>query len=152
MWRNVYFNRPTGPRRPGAALWRDMRRLQREMDRMLSDGWAVGRSRFPAMNIWAGPDGLIATAEVPGIDPEAIEISVVGETLTVSGTRQREEAVEGTQHHRRERSVGDFCRTFELPYRVDADNVEARFRNGVLQIALPRLPQDRPRKIEIKAG
>lgn len=149
MWRNIYFNRP---RRRSPMLWQEMRRLQRDMERLMGTTPGPIRSKFPAMNVWASENGLMVSAEVPGLDPEAIDISVVGDTLTLSGSRQREETPEDTRYHRRERSMGEFSRTFELPYRVDAEQVEARFRNGVLHISLPRLAQDMPKKIEIKSA
>jgi HSP20 family protein len=137
-----------------------MDRLRREMDRLFADwrtysgtprsGWG-GAPAYPAMNVWTNEDGAIVTAELPGVAPEDIDISVVNETLTVTGTRQPEE-VEGATYHRRERGQGRFTRSFQLPFRIENDKVDANFERGVLQITLPRAEADKPKRIEVKAG
>jgi HSP20 family protein len=103
------------------------------------------------MNVWANPDGAVVTAELPGVNPEDIDVSVVGETLTLTGSRTPEELKEGEKYHRRERGQGKFTRTFQLPFPVEADKVEAVFEKGVLHISLPRAEADKPKKISIKA-
>jgi len=132
--------------------WREMEQMQREMERLLSapEGNRMA-SAFPAMNVWTNQDGAVVTAELPGVSSEDIDISVVGETLTVSGLRQAEELPEGARYHRRERRHGRFTRTFELPFPVEADRVEATFNKGVLYISLPRAEADKPRKITVKS-
>ena len=103
------------------------------------------------MNVWTNEDGAVVTAELPGVAPEDIDISVVNETLTVTGTRSPEE-VEGATYHRRERTYGRFTRSFQLPFQIDGEKVEASFEHGVLHIHLPRSEADKPRRITIKAG
>jgi HSP20 family protein len=131
--------------------------MQREMDRLFNTFYG-NRSRlqaapsFPAMNVWTNQDGAVLTAELPGINPEDIDISVVGETLTLTGARQPEELPEGEKYHRRERGYGKFTRTFQLPFPVEADKVNAVFEKGVLHISLPRAEADKPRKISIKTA
>jgi HSP20 family protein len=126
----------------------------REMDRMFSNwpssGWSAAPA-YPAMNVWTNENGAVVTAELPGVAPEDIDISVVNETLTVTGVRHPEE-VEGATYHRRERSQGRFTRSFQLPFRIEGDRVEASFERGVLHIHLPRAEADKPKKIAIKAG
>jgi HSP20 family protein len=107
---------------------------------------------FPAMNVWTSEDGLIVTAEIPGVEIDDIEISVMNETLTVSGQRSPDEVGEGMRYHRRERGCGRFTRSVQLPYPVDSDHVEATFKDGVLSIALPRAEEDKPRKITVKGA
>jgi len=104
------------------------------------------------MNIWTDQDSAIVTAELPGVDLEDIEISVEDDTLTLRGDRQREELEEGVTYHRQERRFGSFLRTFQLPFRVDAEKVDATLKNGVLSVFLPRAEEDRPRRIVIRAG
>ena len=138
-------------RRPSA--WREMERLRREMNRLFetsSYGTLRRAPSFPAMNVWTSEEGLIVTAEIPGVEIGDIDISVMNETLTVSGQRNPEEVGEGVRYHRRERGYGRFTRSVQLPYPVDSDNVEATFKNGVLSIALPRAEEDKPRKITVK--
>ena len=134
--------------------WREVERLQREMSRMY-DVLYPARLRpapgYPALNIWTSENGLNVTAEVPGIKPEDIDISVVGETLTLSGERHSDELQEGAQYHRQERGYGKFTRSIQLPFPVDVNKVEATFKNGVLQVALPRAEADKPKKIVVKS-
>ncbi|MCI0395314.1 MAG: Hsp20/alpha crystallin family protein [Chloroflexi bacterium] len=124
-----------------------MRRLQNEVDQVLDRGAAV--RAFPLINLYAGDEGVIATAEIPGVSPENLNITVEGDLLTLSGSRPVEEG-DSLTYHRRERVVGEFSRTVQLPFRVNAEKVEANFRNGVLHITLPRLEEDKPRKISVK--
>jgi HSP20 family protein len=105
---------------------------------------------YPAVNVWTNEDGAVISAELPGLTPEDIDISVVGKTLTLSGERKAEELGEGDRYHRRERGQGKFTRTVELPFTVEAEKVEALFDKGVLQISLPRAEADKPRKILVK--
>jgi HSP20 family protein len=100
--------------------------------------------------VWANEEGVIVSAELPGVAPEDIDISVVGDTLTLSGTRNSEEA-EGFTYTRRERGHGEFTRTFQLPFQIQGDQVEASFDKGVLHITLPRVEEDKPKRIEVKA-
>jgi len=136
------------------VMLEEMDRLQKEMNRMFG-GYYPGRSMstasFPAMNVWTGEEGAVVTAEIPGIKSEDLEISVVGNTLTLSGSRASEELPEGARYHRQERGCGKFSRAIELPFTVDADNVEAEFEDGVLQVKLPRSEADKPRKIAVKS-
>ncbi len=133
----------------------EMERLQREMNRLF-EGVVPRRllsaPSYPAMNVWSNQDGALITAEVPGVQPEHIDISVVGETLTLTGERLAPEVGEDARYHRQERGYGKFSRSIELPFRVDADQVQATFDQGVLQIRLPRAEEDKPRKISVQVA
>jgi HSP20 family protein len=137
------------------SAWREMERLRREMNRLFAEWPRQSRwdaaPGYPAMNVWTDQDSIVVTAELPGVVLEDLDISVEDDTLTLRGTRQRDEE-EGAIYHRQERRQGSFLRTFRLPFRVDAEKVEATFKNGVLSIALPRAEEDKPRKITIRAG
>jgi HSP20 family protein len=128
--------------------------MQREMDRLMNRAsWGMTEAPcYPAMNVWTNEDGAIATAELPGFNPDEIEISVTGDTLTVSGNRTPEDVGEGVKYHRRERGCGRFTRSFQLPFQVDGNAVEAAFEHGVLRIELPRAEADKPKKITVKTG
>jgi HSP20 family protein len=115
-------------------------------------GANLGRSSFPPVNFWQNDEKLVLTAEVPGIEVDDIDINVKENVLTMAGKRKPLELPEGSRAHRRERYMDEFKRSFRLPYRVELEKVEATFKNGVLQVVLPRAEQDRPRKIQIKAG
>ena len=136
------------------SLWREMDRLQRDMNRLYTQ-YSPSRVRsapsYPAINIWAKDDGLFVSAEMPGVHVEDININVMGDSLTISGERGSEEIPEDAHFHRKERGFGNFSRTIQLPYAVDAEQVEASFKNGVLNITLPRVPAETPKKISIAA-
>ena len=137
------------------SVWREMNRLQRDMNRLFDDYYPSRMRRasgYPAMNMWANEDGLRITAEVPGVSPEDIDINVVGETLTLSGTRRPDEVELDIRYHRQERGYGDFTRSIQLPFPVVVDLVEATFRNGILEIDMPRAEEDKPRKIAVKTA
>jgi HSP20 family protein len=130
--------------------WREVERLQREIKRLFAGEYVPFEPGYPAINVWSNGDNVIVTSEIPGVDPAEIEISVEGESLTVSGSRTPEELKEGETYHRQEIAYGHFRRNVRLPFRVDSSKVEARHENGVLTIALPRIEEDKPKKIEIK--
>ena len=134
-------------RRP---YWRrEMGRLQEEMNRLME---TFGQSRggeFPPMNVWANQEHALVTAELPGVDPDQLDISVVGETMTLSGRRTLPETGDDATWHRHERWHGEFSRTMQLPFRIDVEKVDATFKNGVLQITLPRAEEDRPQRISV---
>ena len=140
-------------------LWRRYgwpRSPWREMNRLWS-GWPTsyrGRTvpRYPAMNVWTNDEGSVITAELPGMAPEDIDLSVEDDTLTLRGTRNVDELDEGATYHRRERGTGAFARTVQLPFRVEGENVEATFEKGILNISLPRAEEDKPKKIAVKVG
>lgn len=129
--------------------WREMNRLFERMPTWPALSVAPG---YPAVNVWTQADGAVVTAELPGVEPECIEIAVQDDTLTVRGTRECEEVDENVTYHRRERRSGSFARTIQLPFRVQGDEVEATFVKGVLHISLPRAKEDRPKRITVKAG
>jgi HSP20 family protein len=134
--------------------WRELEQVQREMDRVFSEFAQRGGQRvspgYPAINIWANNEGVMVTAELPGVKADDIDISVVGDTLTLSGNREPYQLQEGERFHRRERRHGKFTRSFELPFKVEADHVNAVFEKGVLHISLPRAEEEKPRKITVK--
>jgi HSP20 family protein len=98
---------------------------------------------------WSSENGLIIAASMPGIDSADVEITIDGRTLTLSGSRPEQQLPENARTHRQERAGGRFDRTVELPYDVDADAVVASYENGILQIELPRVAEDKPRRIAI---
>jgi len=136
------------------AVWHEMDRLQRDMNRLFEEYSPVrlrSAPSYPAMNVWTNDQGLKVTAEVPGVRPDDIDISVVGETLTLSGIRKPDELKEDSRYHRQERGYGNFTRSVQLPFPVDVNHVEATFKDGVLTVGLPRAEEDKPRKIAIKS-
>ena len=132
----------------GADPFRELRRLQEEMDR-LAGAFTPAAASFPAVNLYAGRDGIAISAELPGVAKDELEIHAHRDTLTLRGTRRP--AAENEQaYHRRERRSGAFTRTIQLPFRVDPERIEERIENGVLQLSLQRPEEDKPRRIEVK--
>ncbi|HYG73419.1 MAG TPA: Hsp20/alpha crystallin family protein [Planctomycetota bacterium] len=129
----------------------EIRRLQDDFDSLFS-GHSGAVHAFPPVNVWRNEDGVVVTAELPGVERENIDVSVVGDTLTLRGGGEKQSLKEGDMWHRRERLSDAFTRTLQLPFHVDATKVEASFDKGVLTIRLPRAEQDKPRKITIKAA
>ncbi len=137
-----------------------LHRLRAEMDRVLSDwmptlsvdppGWLDRGMGYPSINVWEDSRNLYAEAEMPGVRMEDIEVSVMGNELTLKGHRQPVEASDATVH-RRERGCGAFSRVLRLPVDVNAAEVSAQLRDGVLTITLPKAPSALPRKIEVKS-
>jgi HSP20 family protein len=106
---------------------------------------------FPATNVWVSDENAVVTTEIAGINPDDIEITTIKNSLTLRGSRKMEELGEGETYHRRERWTGQFSKTLQLPFTVEASKVEARFVKGILYIKLPRAEAEKPRKISIKS-
>ncbi len=131
------------------SVWRDMRRLQREMNRLMDGAGMSTRAEFPPLNIWADNENAVISAEVAGLDLGDLDISVVGDTLTLAGSRSETNGDESHTYHRRERWQGKFSRTVQLPFRIDVEGVEATYDNGILRVILPRAEADKPQRISI---
>jgi HSP20 family protein len=146
------------PYRPWAAeSWGPLEQLRREMDALFnrfgdapSSGW---QGVFPAVNLYETADGYMLTAELPGVEPDDIQVSFHGATVTLSGERRIEWAAQkDVGLHRRERPSGSFRRAFQLPTPIDAEKIEAVHRNGVLMLRLPKSPEQQPRQISVKTS
>ena len=124
-------------------MWNRMEQMGRETDQA---------NVYPAMNVYDDGESYIVRAEIPGVDPATLDISVTGDTLTLRGKREVEPAGDNCCYHRRERSSGEFRRAFTLPDMVDNAKVVASAKHGVLEIMLPRAEQAKQRKIEIKSS
>jgi len=126
----------------------EMRRMQQEVNQRLGGLRTSTAQEFPPVNLWLGENSVALTAELPGIAPDDVDLTVRENTLTLKGERKAQD--ETSVWHRRERPNGRFSRTVQLPFRVDPEQVEARFANGLLEVELHRPESDRPRKIQIK--
>lgn len=136
-----------------------MYRLRDDLDRLLTgflghwpaDQLAGARRGQPAVNVWEQDDTLLAEMEVPGLTSDQVDISVVGDELSLKVDRP-EPKQEGVTYHRRERPTGSFTRVLRLPVEIDAGRVEAELRDGVLTVTLPKAESARPRKIEVTSA
>ncbi|WP_449375543.1 Hsp20/alpha crystallin family protein [Bosea thiooxidans] len=126
----------------------EMRRMQQEINQRLAGLRTDAAQEFPPVNLWLGENSVAVTAELPGIAPDDVDLTVRENTLTLKGERKSQD--ERSVWHRRERPSGQFSRTIQLPFRVDPEQVEARFANGLLEVEMHRPEADRPRKIQIK--
>jgi HSP20 family protein len=132
--------------------------LRRHIDRLFEDflvddrfDLQLGNGGFDVfLDVAETPEAVIVKAEVPGIDPKEIEISVNQNTLTLRGERKEEKEDKGKTWHRVERSYGSFVRSVLLPAAVEGDRVEAEAKNGVLTVTLPKTRAAIPKKIEVK--
>lgn len=136
--------------------------LQRQIDRLFDDfsssfGWpdmpTFGRGdMFPAMDMTNGDKAVSVSVELPGVDEKDVDISVVGDSVTISGEKKSETERKEGERHITERSYGSFSRSFSLPFEIEANLVEARFENGVLKLEIgkPAHVKAATRKIKIK--
>lgn len=139
--------------------FRELRSLQDEVNRVFSSNLnrsgetGLGRGAWnPSVDIFENQDQIVLEAELPGITPEDVNISIENNVLTIHGERKFEKTDEGDNFHRVERSYGSFTRSFTLPPTVSSENVNANFDNGVLRLELAKREEAKPRRIEIKAG
>ena len=105
---------------------------------------------FPTVDIFEDGEGITLTAELPGIDPKAVEVKVENHTLTLGGERKLEREDKKDHYHRIENWYGTFTRSFTLPNTVDVDKVKAEHKNGLLRVFLPRREETKPRSIKVK--
>lgn len=133
-------------------LFADLDRLQREMQQNFEISPSIrGLTRgFPAMNVGGTPKSVEIYAFAPGIAPEALEVHVEKGVLTVAGERKLEAVPDKATAHIDERFAGHFRRIVSLPDDVDATTVEARYRDGVLHISIPRKEAAQPQRITIQ--
>jgi len=146
----------------GLVPWRPFREME-EMERRFED--IFGRSLLPAwrrlpleergwapaIEVFEKGDKFVIKAEVPGMKEEDIDVSVVGDTLTIKGEKKAESEVKEEDYYCCERSYGSFFRSVALPSTVDAKKIEASYDNGVLEITLPKAAEVKPKKVSISA-
>lgn len=149
---------PFGGIRRRGDIFGDLTRMQEEMNRFFDDffgeqrrGLAEG-AWLPAVDVSETDSELMVRAELPGMSHEDIEINVQDNILTLKGEKKQEKKEEKENFHRLERSYGSFSRSFSLPAGVKPDDIKATFKDGVLQVTLPKAEEAKPKKIAITAG
>ena len=136
--------------------WSLLNRFRRDLDALAvhqtprSDSEAA-YNWVPAVDIAEFDDRFVLSADIPGVDPATIDISVAEGVLTIRGERSRDDDA-ATANRRIERRAGKFYRRFQLPDTVNADAVSARGEHGVLQIAIPKQAKAEPRRISVNAA
>ena len=135
--------------------WDPFRELQNEVGRIFQSLDPLQTSRrvqiFPPLNLYDLGDRYLLLAQLPGVAPGELDLSITGETLTMRGERKRPEGVKDESFRRQERPVGRWSRTATLPDRVDTAAVTASFGNGVLSVELPKAESAKPRQIKVTA-
>ena len=140
-------------------MFRELDSLRREIDaafrgvgygRNLSPAFLTGSGRFPQVNLREDENRLYVDALLPGVDPSALEMTVMGNTLTLAGER-KEFTPEAKSYiwHRNERGTGRFQRTIELPGEIDNNSITATCSNGILTITVNKAESARPKKIAV---
>ncbi len=140
----------------GSAFENDPLRLVRDLLRW--DGFAepeasraASRAAFvPTVDIKETPNEFIIQADLPGVAEKDVEMSVTGNQLTISGKREFEQKQEHDQYVSYERSFGSFTRSFAMPDHVDSEHIGAELKDGVLTLHVPKRPEVKARKIELK--
>ena len=144
--------------------WDELRGMEWMMDDMLRyqalawrrplTWWCVPTEEVgwvSAVEVYEKADKFIVRTELPGMNKEEIDVSVVGDTLTISGERKVETEVTDEEYYRCELCYGKFSRSIDLPAAVDAAKLDASYENGILEITLPNVEVAKPRKVTVKA-
>lgn len=134
--------------------FREFNRLRGEVDRLFNE-FGGGRETFfsrvyPAVNVGEDQDNFYIRTELPGVEPEKLDIECVEGSLVIRGERTIAQEDEGISYHRREREGGTFGRIVSVPERVDSGKVSADLKNGVLTVVLAKAEEAKPRKISVK--
>ncbi len=135
----------------------DLVTMQQAMDRLFDEAWdrrGTGwrRSERVAalpLDVYSTANELVVQASVPGLDPDAVEITIEGDTLTIKGEAKR--PLDNVEYHIQERRYGPFARTLTLNVPVQAEQAEATFEKGVLTLTIPKAEEIRPRVIQVKS-
>jgi HSP20 family protein len=139
----------------GIGLFDEFRRLEQELDQMLAGTqWpmsirSAAEGTFPPLNVGASPESVDVYLFAAGLDPQSLDLSLQQNLLTISGERKAH-AEENLSFYRKERFAGSFQRAVTLPDDVDPEQVEAKYRNGILHISVHRREAARPRQIEVR--
>jgi HSP20 family protein len=140
------------------APFKDFERMRREMDRLWDsffDGGLRGRTErvaewLPSLDVSETKNELVVKAEVPGMDPKDIDISLSDGMLTIKGEKKQEKEEKEADYHLVERSYGSFTRSVQLPKEVQSEKINASYKNGILKITLPKSEEAKKKEIKIK--
>lgn len=137
----------------------DIISLRERMDKMFED--SLSRFRHPEeatmqtfwsplVDIYETDENIVLKAELPGVDKSEVSVEVKDNTLILKGERKREKELKEENYHRIERSFGTFMRSFSLPVTVKQDHVKARFKDGVLEVTLPKSEEAKPKQVKVE--
>lgn len=128
-------------RRPLPELWQPFRRLRASG----FPGWST-----PTVDLFEEKDNVVVKAEMPGLDKKDVEVNLTDSRLTIKGEKKKEEEVKEEDYFYSERLFGSFARVLELPCKVKGDKVKASFKNGVLEVTLPKSEEAKQRSVNVK--
>jgi HSP20 family protein len=132
---------------------REMTSLQGQVDRLVDSMWS-GRQQswVPAVDVFDERDAVVLKAELAGMKPDDIQIEVEDNVLTIKGERAFNEKVDDERYYRVERRFGSFQRSLALPQGVKADETQAAYEDGILEVRVPKAAAEQPRRIEVRAA
>jgi HSP20 family protein len=138
--------------------FRDFMTLREAMDRLFEESfvgprrreWLAPTEATLALDMFQTEDSVVVRTSVPGVKPDDIDITISGNTLSISGETKEEEEVKEENYIRRERRYGSFARSIALPEGTDLDNTEASFEDGILTLTIPKAPEAKPKVIKVK--
>jgi HSP20 family protein len=135
--------------------FRELASLQGDMNRWLNSFLGESQTRearnwVPALDVWETDNDVVYAFDLPGIPEENISIEVKDDTLTVSADREKTEETSDDRYYRFERRYGSFSRAVGLPQGVDEERISASYRDGVLEVRVPKPAEQKPRKIELR--
>ncbi len=137
--------------------FREFERMRREMDRLWDSFFERRPARveevsewFPSLDVSETKNEYVVKAELPGIDPKDIDISLANDLLTIKGEKKQEKEEKEENYHLIERSYGSFTRSIQLPGQVQSDKINASYKNGVLKVTLPKTEEAKKKEIKIK--
>jgi HSP20 family protein len=148
----------TTTRRPFANL-QSLRRLNNALDEAIGtwpfpvdESGAITSAWNPAVDVFEDKNAVKIVAELPGVKPEDVKLSVENNLLSIRGEKKQEAEENNDRVHRYERSYGSFERTFALPSTVDGEKISADYRHGVLTVIVPKAERAKPREIPVRAS
>jgi len=139
------------------TLWRPLQDLKREMDRIwqeffgktyLTEKWE-SIEWAPAVDVSETDDAVIVKVDLPGVNPEDMEISLTDNVLVIKGEKKKEEEEKKENFYRMERFYGSFMRAIHLPCEINEEKIQATYKNGVLKIVLPKKPEEKKKVIKV---
>jgi HSP20 family protein len=150
------------------AQWRpfaDLTRWERDMERMMDEffdrrmrhwwpeRWFRSEDMLinaPLVDVFQEQDDIVVKADLPGVDKDNLDIQLTDHTLTIKGEKRKEDEIKEEHYYRTERSYGTFMRSVQLPMDVQTDKVKAAFKNGVLEVRLPKTEEAKNKEIKVK--
>lgn len=136
--------------------WRDLLSMQNELSRMFerafgtTDRASRSTAWIPAIDMFEKEGAIVVRAELPGIRPEDVDISIIEDRLSIRGERKIQEEVKEENYYRMEQRYGTFERVMQLPAKVNAEDVKAVFADGILEVTLPRAEEEKPKQIKVR--